>query len=123
MRGLARIGSGGQTTYMKRNIRLMTGFLGIALMLAPLAGAATTSSVPFESSSSSFEQAAPITAQQKEIDRLLKQILAKARVVSTHAAKLDAFTRPGAGLHSTSHAAELIGAKDAINAMGADLRQ
>jgi hyperosmotically inducible protein len=119
----ARIASGGQTPYMKRNIRSMTGFLGIALMLAPLAGAATTSAVSLQSSSSSFEQAASITAQQKEIDRLLKQILAKATVVARHADKLDAFTRPGAGLQYASHAAELTGAKEAINSMGADFRQ
>ena len=101
----------------------MTGFLGIALMMAPLAGAAIKSAVPFQSSSSSFEQARSTTEQQKEIDRLLKQILAKATVVSRHADRLDAFTRPGARLHSTSHAAELNGAKEAINSIGTDFRQ
>jgi hyperosmotically inducible protein len=119
----ARIASGGQTINMKRNIRRMNGFLGIALMMAPLAGAAITSAVPFESSSSSFEQARSTTAQQQEIDRLLKQILAKATVVSRHADTLDAFTRPGARLHATSHAAELNGAKEAINSIGDDFRQ
>jgi hyperosmotically inducible periplasmic protein len=108
---------------MKRNIRFTTGFLGIALMLAPLVGAATTSALPFQSSSSSFEQAMPINPAQKEINRLLKQISSNATVISKHADRLDSFTRPGARLQYESHAAELTGAKEAINAMGADLRQ
>lgn len=108
---------------MKRNIRRMAGFLGIALMLAPLAGAATTSALPLPGSSSSFEQATPITTEQKEIDRLLKQILAKATVVSRHADTLDAFTRPGAGLRYSSHAGELTAAREAINSIGADFRR
>jgi hypothetical protein len=107
---------------MKRNSKHMTGFLGIALMLAPLVGAATTSALPFQSSSSSFEQATPTTPAQKEIESLLKRISSNVTVVSKHD-RLGSFTRPGAPMQYESHAAELMAARDAINAMGADLRQ
>ena len=92
-------------------------------MATQLMGSPATTSGPFQGSSGSFEQAMPVTPAQKEVDRLFKQISANAATASKHADKLDSFTRVGSRLGYATHAAELMGAKEAINAMGADFRQ
>lgn len=57
------------------------------------------------------------------MERLLKQISANAAIASKHGDKLDSFTRVGSRLSYATHASELMGAKEAIKAMGADFRQ
>lgn len=106
---------------MKATVRRTIAFLGAAVMATQFLGAAT-SSLPLGSSSIAFEQATPITPAQKEIERLLKQISANAVALSRHADTLESFTR-GSKLQYETHAAALMRAKDAVNAMGADFRQ
>ena len=105
---------------MTNRIRRTIGFLGATLMATQLIGAPTAAAVPFQGSSASFEQTMSITPVQKEVERLFKQISSNAEIASQHAERLDSFTRVGSRLHYSTHAAELAGAKDAINAMGAD---
>jgi hyperosmotically inducible protein len=64
----------------------------------------------------------PVTPAQKQVERLFKQISANAARVSKHADHLDSFMR-GSRYAYTTHASELIGAKEAINAIGVDFRQ
>ena len=108
---------------MTNTVRRTIGFLGLTLMATQLIGAPVAAAVPFRDSSSSFEQAMPVTPAQKEAERLLKQISSNAAVASKHADKLDSFTRVGSRLSYETHAAELTAAKEAINAMGSDFRQ
>jgi osmotically-inducible protein OsmY len=107
---------------MNNTVRQTIAFLGAAFLASQLFGASPTSANP-RSSSSSLEQAMPVTPAQKEVDRLLKQISANAAIAARHADTLDSFARAGSRLSYTTHAAELTGAKTAINAMGADFRQ
>ena len=108
---------------MTNTIRRTIGFLGVALMATQLIGAPAASAVPFRDTSSSFEQAMPVTPAQKEAERLLKQIASQAAAASSHADKLDSFARVGSRLSYESHAAELTAAKRTINSMGSDFRQ
>ena len=108
---------------MKNALKRTTGLLGVAVMATQLMGAPATTVVPFQGSSGSFEQPMPVTPAQKEVEKLFKQISANAAIASKHADKLDSFTRVGSRLAYATHAAELIAARDAVNAMGADFRQ
>jgi hyperosmotically inducible protein len=108
---------------MKNTARRMIGFLGVALMATQLFGTLNTQSIRSESSSGAFEQAAPATPAQKEVDKLLKQISSNAAITSRHADALESFTRRGPELQFETHAAELTRAKEAINAMGSDFRR
>jgi hyperosmotically inducible protein len=108
---------------MKNTLRLTTGLLGVTLMAAQLVAAPTNGAAPLRQSSSAFEQAAPVTPAQKEIERLLKQISSHAAVAGRHADTLESLTR-GAGLvRYESNASELMATKEAVNAMGADFRR
>jgi osmotically-inducible protein OsmY len=92
-------------------------------MAAQMFIALPANAAPFRSSSSTFEQAMPVTPAQKEVERLFKEIYANATIASRHADQLDSYTRVGSRLHSTTHASELTGAKEAINKIGADYRK
>ena len=107
---------------MNNTTRRTMGFLGAAFLATQLIGAVPANGNS-QSSSSSFEQAMPVTPAQKEVDRLLKQIAANAAIAAKHAEALDSFARVGSRLSYATHAAELTHAKTAINAMGADFRQ
>ena len=106
---------------MKNKLRLAIGLLGAAVMATQLSGAGNAGVIPMQNSSGAFEQALPATAAQKETDRLLKRTLFNAATTTRHAGTLESFTR-GPRLQHETHAAELEGAKEAINAMGSDLR-
>jgi hyperosmotically inducible protein len=108
---------------MKRTFQTTVGFLGAAAMAAQLWAAPAPGAVRAPGSSSAFEQAMPLSPAQKEVDRLFKQIASNAAIASRHADTLESFTRLGQRLQYESHAAELNGAKLAINAMGSDLRK
>jgi len=108
---------------MTNTVRRTIGFLGVTLMATQLIGAPATAALPFRGSSSSFEQAMPLTPAQKQAERLLKQIASNAAVAGRHADKLDSLTRAGSRASYETHAAELTGAKEAIHAMGSDFRQ
>jgi hyperosmotically inducible protein len=108
---------------MTNTTRRTFGFLGAVLMVTQLIGAPTTGALPFQGSSGSFEQAMPVTPAQKEVERLFKQMSSNAAMASKHTDNLDSFTRLGSRLTYSTHAAELTGATDAINAMGADFRR
>lgn len=108
---------------MKTTVRRTIAFLGVTLLAIPLIGAPATAAAPFRGSSSSFDQAMPVTAAQKEVQRLLRNIASNTAVASTHADKLDALTRVGSRLPYATHAAELTAAKGAINAIGSDFRK
>ena len=108
---------------MKNALTRTIGFLGAAVMAAQLIGAPATTAFPFQGSSGSFEQAMPVTPAQKEVERLFKQISGNAAIASKHADKLNSFTRVGSRLAYATHAAELMAAKEAVNAMSADFRQ
>src|SRR5215469_5516167 len=106
---------------MKSIVRRSIGFLGVAVMATQLVGSPATVTGSFPGSSGSFEQAMPVTPAQKEVERLFQQISGRAAIVSKHVDRLDSFMR-GSRYAYTSHASELMGAREAINAMGADLR-
>lgn len=108
---------------MKRIFRNSIGILGAAVLATQLMGATPAEAVRAQTSSRAFEQAMPITAEQEEINRLLQQISANAAIAGKHAGQLESFTRVGSRLNQQTHAAELMGAKHAINAMGSDLRR
>jgi len=108
---------------MKNTVRYATTFLVAALTAAQLFGAPAETTMPFPGSSGSFEQAMPVTPAQKEAGRLLQQISERAAIAGKHADRLDSYTRVGSRLSYTTHATELNGAKEAINAMGADFRK
>ena len=108
---------------MRTTLKRTMGMLGVVLVAAQLFGAPATALGPFRGSSGSFEQAMPVTPAQKEVDRLMKQISANLLRVSERADRLDAFARSGSRLAYSTHANELIGAKDAINRIGADFRE
>ena len=108
---------------MKNALRRTIGFLGAAVMATQLIGAPLPAVLPFQSSSGSFEQALPVTPAQKEADRLFKQISANAATAVKHADKVDSHTLVGSRISYATHAAELMAARDAVNAMGADLRR
>ena len=112
-----------RTHSMKTRFRRLIGFLLVALMLMQLIGTITADAADFQSSSGSFEQAMPLTLAQKEVQRLFEQISSNAVNASRHADRLESFTRVGSGLHYETHAAELIRAKEAINAIGTDFSQ
>jgi len=103
--------------------RRTVAFLGVTLLAIPLIGAPAAGAAPFRGSSSSFDQAMPVTAVQKEVARLLKNIASNAAVASTYADKLDVSTRVGSRLTYATHAAELTATKAAINAIGSDFRK
>ncbi|HUA60405.1 MAG TPA: BON domain-containing protein [Verrucomicrobiae bacterium] len=107
---------------MKNSLRRTIGFLGAALLAVQLFGT-VPANAGLQNSSSAFEQATPVTPAQKEVDRLLKQISANAAAAANHADRLDSFARVGSRISYSTHAAELTGAKTAINAMGADFRR
>src|SRR5262249_12375758 len=98
-------------------------FLGASWVAAQLFIAIPANAAPFRNSSTSFEQAMPVTPAQKEVERLFKEIYANAAIASRHADKLESYTRVGSRLHPTTHASELTGAKQAINTIGADYRK
>jgi hyperosmotically inducible protein len=108
---------------MKSLFRIAISVLGTALMATQVVGISAADAVPLQGSSGSFEQAMPLTPAQKEIQRLFKQISFNSVVAGKHGEKLESFGRVGSHLHYQTHAAELMGAKDAINAMGSDFRQ
>jgi hyperosmotically inducible protein len=112
-----------RTNHMKTTVRSMIGFLGVTMMAAQLIGAPALKSAPFRGSSSSFEQAMPLTPAQKEVERLFKQVSTHAAIAARHGETLESFARVGQRLQYSTHAAELTGAKEAINAMGSDLRR
>src|SRR5579864_3383839 len=114
------IGLGEQIT-MTNTFKRTIGFLGVALMATQLFGAVSAGDVRFQSSSSAFEQAAPATPAQKEVERLLKQISANAAKAGRHAETLASIN--SMSLRYESHAVELTGAKEAINAIGSDFRK
>src|SRR5664279_4908033 len=101
----------GEHNHMKNTVRRTIAFLGVTLLAIPLIGAPATAAAPFRGSSSSFDQAMPVTPAQKEVQRLLRNIASNTAVASTHADKLDAFTRVGSRLSYSTHAAELTAAK------------
>ena len=105
---------------MKNIVRTAISFLGMAVMVTQFVGVSNANVIPLESSSNSFEQPLPVTPAQKAVDRLLKQISSNAAIASRHGEKLDSFARSGSQLQYQTHAAELMAAKDAINAMGSD---
>lgn len=107
---------------MKIIVRSTIGFMGVTLMAAQLIGAPAVNAVSFRASSSSFEQAMSLTPAQKEVERLFKQVSANAAIVARHGGTLESFTRVGQLQYST-HAAQLTRAKEAINAIGSDLRR
>src|SRR6185437_4353310 len=107
---------------MKSAFRKTLGILGVVLMGSQLIAAPATGNRPGQPASSAFEQAAPLTPEQKQVDRLLKKISSDALTVSHNADKLSAYAR-NPKLHFETHAAELNRAKDSINAMGSDLRR
>lgn len=108
---------------MRSTVRRTIGFLAAVVMATQLFGAASAQTLRIESSSGAFEQAAPATPAQKEVEMLFKQISFNAAVTSRHAEALESFTRGAPKLQFESHAAELTGAKEAINAMGSDFRR
>ena len=109
---------------MKNTVRRTIGFLGVALMATQLFGAPTTPVVPFfRGSSGAFEQAVPVTAAQKDVERLFKQISANAAITSRHAEALESFTRGTPMLQFETHTAELTRTKEAINTMGLDFQR
>ena len=108
---------------MKRIFRNGIGILGAAVLATHLMGATSVEAARAQTSSAAFEQAMPVTAEQEEINRLLQQISANAAIAGKHADQLESFTRVGSRLHQETHAAELTGAKHAVNAMGSDLRR
>lgn len=65
----------------------------------------------------------PVTPVQKEIQRLFKQISADAAIVGKHGNKLESFARVGSRLQYQTHAADLMSARGAINAIGSNFRQ
>jgi hyperosmotically inducible protein len=107
---------------MKTTIKRTISFLGIAMMATQLL-TTIPASASLQGSSSAFEQAMPATPAQKEVDKLLKQLSSNAAIAGRHAEALDSFTRGTPRLQHETHAAALTGAKEAINAMGADLRK
>jgi hyperosmotically inducible protein len=92
-------------------------------MTAQIFGALSAQSLNIQKSSTAFEQTAPATAEQKEVDRLLKQISANAAIASNQADALDSFTQWGPRLQFETHASALTTAKEAINSMGKDFRR
>lgn len=107
---------------MNHTLQRTIGFLGTTLLATQLI-AAVPAAAGFHGSSNSFEQAMPLTAGQKEVDRLLKQIFTNAAMTAKHADRLDSYARVGSRISYATQAAELTRAKTAINAMGADLKQ
>jgi hypothetical protein len=65
---------------MKNTARRMIGLLGVALMATQLFGTVNTQSLRSESSSGAFEQAAPATAAQTEVEKLLSRSLPTQRL-------------------------------------------
>ncbi len=108
---------------MRKTFGRTIGFLGAAVMATQLMGEPATSVVPFQGSSGSFEQALPVTPAQQEVARLFQQISVNAAIAGKHSDQLDSFTRVGSRLTYATHAAELMAAKEAVNAMGADFRR
>ncbi len=108
---------------MKNTAPRTIGLLGAALMATQLFGAVNTETLRIVSSSSAFEQATPATPAQKEVETLLKRISSNAAIAGRHAGTLESFTRGGPQLQLATHAAELTGAKEAINAIGSDFRR
>ena len=108
---------------MKTSVQRAVGFLGIAFMAAQLMGAATEQPRPFRSEGDPFEYAVPVTPAQKDAEKLFRQIAYQAVAVARHGSTLESFARGGQRMMYETHAAELMGAKEAINAMGADFRQ
>jgi hyperosmotically inducible periplasmic protein len=108
---------------MKNIVRTAISFLGMAVMVTQFVGVSNANVIPLESSNNSFEQPLPVTSAQKAVDRLLKQISSNAAIASRHGEKLDSFARSGSQLQYQTHAAELMAAKNAINAMGSDFGQ
>jgi len=108
---------------MKKTLQRTVGFLGITVMATQLIGATTEKAPPFRASSEFFEHTLPVTAAQKDVEGLLKEISANAAVAARHGEKLESYARGGHRYAFTTHAFELNGAKEAVNAMGADLRQ
>jgi hyperosmotically inducible periplasmic protein len=106
-----------------KSFRIAISVLGMAFMATQVVGISAADAVPLQDSSGSFEQAMPLTPAQREIQRLFKQISSNAVVAGKHGEKLESFARVGSHLHYQTHAAELMRAKDAINAMGSDFRQ
>jgi hyperosmotically inducible protein len=108
---------------MKLTVRRTIAFLGATWMATQLFINIPANAAPFRSTSGAFEQAMPVTPAQKDVERLFKQISANAVLAGKHADRLDSYTRAGSRLHPTTHGSELTGAKEAINAIGADLRR
>jgi hyperosmotically inducible protein len=113
----------GELLIMKYIVRIASSFLGAAVVLTQLAGVSAADTAPIQGSSSSFEQPVPVTPAQKQIQRLFKQISSNAAIVGKHGDNLESFSRVGSRLQYPTHAAELMAAKDAINAMGSDFVQ
>src|SRR5262249_21681408 len=108
---------------MKNTIQRTVGLLGVVLMATQVIGATKTDDIRMKGSSSAFEQATPVTAAQKEVDRLLRQIASNAAIAGRHAETLETYTRGSPQLQRETHAAELLRIKEAINAMGSDFQQ
>jgi hypothetical protein len=113
----------GETNTMKQTVRRTIAFLGATWMAAQMFTALPANAAPFRGSSTAFEQAMPVTSAQKDVERLFKQININAVIASRHADRLDSFNRVNSRVHSTTHASELNGAKEAINAIGSDYRK
>src|SRR5579884_3937397 len=107
---------------MKKTVIRTPAFVAVTAFTIHLS-AATAANAITRGSGSSFEQVAPVTPAQKELERLLKQISANAATASKHADRLNSYLNT-AGQHSrATHHAELSAAKTAINAIGADYRK
>ncbi|HZU27494.1 MAG TPA: BON domain-containing protein [Bryobacteraceae bacterium] len=107
---------------MKKTVIRTAAFVAVTAFTIHLS-AATAANAITRGSGSSFEQVAPVTPAQKELERLLKQISANAATASKHADRLNSYLNT-AGQHSrATHHAELSAAKTAINAIGADYRK
>lgn len=108
---------------MNKTIKRAIGSVMIGLIAAPAFAGTRAQATYLENPSTAFAQAMPTTPEQKQVDRLLKQLSSDAAKVSKHADQLEAFARGGPQLHYTTHAHELNATREAINAMAADLQQ
>ena len=108
---------------MNKTIKRAIGSAMIGLIAAPAFAGTRPQATYLENPSTSFAQALPATAEQKQVDRLLKQLSSNAAKVGKHSDQLEAFARGGPQLHFATHAHELNAAREAINAMAADLQQ
>lgn len=107
------------TTILHRAVALV----GAALISTQAIAADTPPTRPLQDTTRSFDQALPVTPAQQQVDKLLRQIAAKAYSLQRHAEELQSFARGTPKLSASTHAVELNRARAAVNDIGADLRQ